>query len=59
LTLLAKVLPQPERGAERMRAGAARMLEALGEDAAPAAKALRSALEDESPLVRWHAVFMK
>src|SRR5438132_12096415 len=44
LTKLANRLPPPERAAEQKRAGAARMLEALGEDAAPAAKALLSAL---------------
>jgi len=55
LAKLANLLPPPERAAEQKRAGAARMLESLGVDAAPALKAQLRALEDESPLVRWHA----
>lgn len=52
---LRQFLPPPDRDAERTRAGAARMLEAIGEDAAPASKSLLSALDDDSELVRLHA----
>jgi HEAT repeat protein len=55
LTAVVKLVPEPVRDAERLRTGAARMLEAIGEDAAPARQALLRALDDEAAGVNWHA----